>query len=166
MLLDMAVEFAEAAGTIGEFSAGDHFIGPRFFLDLFLDEPMEENLGGVILRLHGGFVGFVDAGSVGEFHALRMFGHLHEILELTLRCGERLQNGENATVEQMLDEFLCVFALFASLLVEETGKAFQILVVAPERERKVSVGSTQFVVELALEFAEDGRWDGRHSGVV
>lgn len=159
----MPIQIGKAAGAGGGLDALDHFCGPRFFLNLFVDEPLHQHLAGIILRGERRFIDGVDAFGVGLLHAERVLGGIEKGFEILFRRGNGGQFRHDAAIVQVLGNLLRVRQFFGRLFGEVGGKALEVQVRAPERQPAIAVRGTQFVVHLTVQLGDDF---GGHFGLL
>lgn len=124
---DMAVETGNTAGANSALHASHQLGRPLLFLHLFGDEPMHENLGGIIFGGKCGFKHRVDAASILLLHGLHQKCHLKEGLEGLFRRGKGRKCRFGTAINEMLDNFPGMLALFPCLPSEERCTAHEIL---------------------------------------
>ena len=153
----MAVEVSECPGTTGGLGFCNQFIGPCFLLDLLGDEPMQEDLRGVILFLECNFVSRMDACRVGLLQVDRFAGHGLQVIKRAYGSRERAKSGNHVPVDKVIEDLLCMGCFFGGLKPEEFGITREVSHFAPMAHGHVGGGSQPFMVGLVLQGSGD-RW--------
>lgn len=136
----MPVEARNAARTGGALDPTDHFTGPRLLFDLFADEPVHEDLGGIVFGGNCGLIDGVDALGVSLLHVLsvpRCFEQRTEILP-GLRDAGQLRF--RTSIHDVLNDLGGMGSLFGGLFGEEPGEPVQVVRAAPDGEGLVAMG--------------------------
>src|SRR5208283_2437594 len=150
----VSIQVGGASGARGGLNALHHFRGPRLLFDLFVDEPVHEDLGGGVLCRKRRLVDGVDVLRVGVLLGLRLQGDIEQRLELLLRGGQRSHLRRHAAVGQVLEDSLRVRALLGRLLDEVLAEALEVPDIAPDRQREIRVRGREFLVELAVQLCD------------
>lgn len=118
----MAVKVGKAAGAGGGLDAFHHFAAPALFFHLFHDEPVHEDLDGIIFHGEGGFINGIDAVGVGFFHRLGLLGDLQQGFEILLGRGNGDEFGDQAAVGEVGDDLIGVGMFFVVLFFRKRVK--------------------------------------------
>ncbi len=142
------------AGARGALYALDHFGRLIFFLDLFVDKPVHEDLRGIILRFARRFIGGVDALRVGTFLRPGLLRDSQQSLEILLGRRQRGLLRRLSPIRQVFEDALGVGALPAGLLDGVFGETLEIPGVASHRQGQIAMGGSQFLIELPVELLD------------
>jgi len=149
----MAIHHVEGAGGGADHGkGGDGFHALGFFLDLFVDEPLEHALGGVVLFGDGEGVQVVDPGGDLLFVREGVFEHLEDALPEFLGRFHGVELDLDALVLEVLRELEGVFLLFLELDAHPLVGALEALVEGVVGHRQVEEGGEELAVDLGVDF--------------
>lgn len=139
------------AVRVNQFELLDDLAGVLFFFDLLRDEPLQRDLGGIVILFDGQFVKLVNQAG----HFLLVFQDLRKGFERRLpfrrRLLNRLERHATAPVVDVVKESHGVRLLFLELHAHPMRKTLQVVRLKVSRHRKIQIGRVKLVLDLLVD---------------